>query len=149
MKTIEMHAQDQFDAAEQKFLEDPDKLNKIMAWYFNELFAVKQGMTELMPKKWKIFRTYTDIYHSLMHNWLIKRIDDPELSPPHMLSIIDWVEKYYQKMAKLSWSQADLQLPVLDLSPNANPTPLTQMNMAISAQRPWETCGACFGNSFS
>ena len=114
LKTIEIHAQDQFDAAEQKFLEDPDKLNKIMAWYFNELFAVKQGMTELMPKKWKTFRTYSDIYHSLMHNWLIKRIDDPELSPPHMLSIIDWVEKYYQKMAKLGWSQADLQLPVLD-----------------------------------
>ena len=114
LEAIEMHAQDQFDAAEQKFLEDPDKLNKIMAWYFNELFAVKQGMTELMPKKWKIFRTYTDIYHSLMHNWLIKRIDDPELSPPHMLAIVDWVEKYYQKMAKLGWSQAELQLPVLD-----------------------------------
>ena len=114
LKAIEMSAQQSFDNAEQKFLEDPDKLDKIMKWFFNELFTVKKGMVELMPKKWKIFRTYTDIYHSLMHNWLIKRIDDPELNPPAMLAIIDWTEKYYQKMAKLGWTQSELQLPVLD-----------------------------------
>ena len=114
LKAIEMSAQQNFDSAEQKFLEDPDKLDKTMKWFFNELFTVKKGMVELMPKKWKIFKTYTDIYHSLMHNWLIKRIDDPELTPPAMLAIIDWTEKYYQKMAKLGWTQAELQLPVLD-----------------------------------
>ncbi|MCJ1274875.1 SNARE-binding exocyst subunit S6 [Puttea exsequens] len=114
LKAIELAAQQSFDNSEQKFIDDPDKLSKIMAWYFNELFAVKKGMTELMPKKWKIFRTYTFIYHSLMHNWLIKRIDDSELNPPHMLAIVDWTEKYYQKMNKLGWSQADLGLPVLD-----------------------------------
>ena len=114
LKAITMSAQQSFDSAEQKFLEDPEKLDKIMKWYFNELFTVKKGMAELMPKKWKIFKTYTDIYHSLMHNWLIKRIDDPELTPPAMLSITDWIEKYYQKMSKLGWTQADLQLPVLD-----------------------------------
>ena len=114
LKAIEMSAQQNFDAAEQKFLEDPDKLDKIMKWFFNELFTVKKGMVGLMPKKWKIFKTYTDIYHSLMHNWLVKRVDDPELTPPAMLAIIDWTEKYYQKMSKLGWTQADLQLPVLD-----------------------------------
>ncbi|MCJ1452965.1 SNARE-binding exocyst subunit S6 [Mycoblastus sanguinarius] len=114
MKAIELSAQQNFDSAEQTFLEDPEKLSKIMGWYFNDLYAVKKGMVELMPKKWKIFRAYTDIYHSSMHNWLIKRIDDPELSPPHVLAIIDWTEKYYAKMAKLGWSQAELQLPVLD-----------------------------------
>ncbi|KAL6717534.1 SNARE-binding exocyst subunit S6 [Lecanora helva] len=114
LKAIEMSAQQSFDSAEQKFLEDPEKLDKIMKWYFNELFTVKKGMVDLMPKKWRIFKTYTDIYHSLMHNWLIKRIDDSELTPPAMLSIIDWIEKYYQKMAKLGWTQSDLQLPVLD-----------------------------------
>ena len=114
LKAIEMSAQHSFDTAEQKFLEDPDKLDKWMKWYFNELFTVKKGMMDLMPKKWRIFKTYTDIYHSLMHNWLIKRIDDPELTPPAMLAIIDWTEKYYQKMNKLGWSQAELQLPVLD-----------------------------------
>lgn len=114
MKAIEMSAQQSFDAAEQKFLEDPEKLDKIMKWYFNELFTAKKGMVELMPKKWKIFKTYTDIYHSLMHNFLIKRIDDPDLTPQAMLAIIDWTEKYYQKMSKLGWSQTDLQLPVLD-----------------------------------
>ena len=114
LKAITMSAQQSFDSSEQKFLEDPEKLDKIMKWYFNELFTVKKGMVDLMPKKWKIFKTYTDIYHSLMHNWLIKRIDDPELTPPAMLAIIDWIEKYYQKMSKLGWTQADLQLPVLD-----------------------------------
>ena len=114
LKAIELYAQQQFNAAEDKFLEDPDKLSKIMGWYFNDLFAVKKGMVDLMPKKWKIFKTYTDIYHNLMHDWLIKRIDDPDLSPPHMLGIIDWVEKYYAKMGKLGWSAADLSPQVLD-----------------------------------
>lgn len=114
LKAIELYAQQQFDSVLEKFFEDPEKLSKIMGWYFNDLFAVKQGMMELMPKKWKIFKTYGEIYHVLMHNWLIKRIDDPDLSPPHMLGIIDWVEKYYSKMSKLGWSQGDLQPQVLD-----------------------------------
>ena len=114
MKTIELFAESQFENSEQIFLEEPDKLEKIMKWYFNDLFVVKAGMVGLMPKKWKIFRTYTEIYHKLMRGWLIKRIDDPELSPPHMLGIIDWSEKYYSKMAKLGWHQADLQPEVLD-----------------------------------
>lgn len=114
MKTIELFAESQFENSEQIFLEEPDKLEKIMKWYFNDLFVVKAGMVGLMPKKWKIFRTYTEIYHKLMRDWLIKRIDDPELSPPHMLGIIDWSEKYYSKMAKLGWHQTDLQPEVLD-----------------------------------
>ncbi|KAL8710700.1 MAG: hypothetical protein Q9220_004718 [cf. Caloplaca sp. 1 TL-2023] len=114
LKAIEFYAQPQFDKAEEQFLEQPDKLANIMKWYFNDLFVVKAGMATLMPKKWKIFTTYTDIYHKLMHDWLIKHIDNPELSPPHMLSIIDWSEKYYAKMSKLGWDQTDLQPHVLD-----------------------------------
>ncbi|KAL8701763.1 MAG: hypothetical protein Q9224_000356 [Gallowayella concinna] len=114
LKTIEAYAQPQFDKAEERFLEEPEKLPKIMTWYFNDLNAVKLGMVGLMPKKWKIFKTYTDIYHRLMHDWLIKHIDNPELSPPHMLSIIDWSEKYYAKMTKLGWDPKDLQPHVLD-----------------------------------
>lgn len=114
LKAIEDHAQAQFDAAEQSFLEEPDKLEKILRWYFDDLYAVKAGMVDLMPKKWKIFKTYTEIYHTLMHDWLIKRIDDSDLSPSHVLSIIDWSEKYYVKMAKLDWNQTDIQPKVLD-----------------------------------
>ncbi|KAL9635050.1 MAG: hypothetical protein Q9164_003713 [Protoblastenia rupestris] len=114
LMAIDMYAQQQFGACGDKFLEDPDKLTKIMGWYFNDLFAVKKGMVDLMPKKWKIFKTYTNIYHKLMHDWLIKRIDDPDLSPPHMLGIIDWVEKYYAKMGKLGWATTDLSPQVLD-----------------------------------
>ncbi|KAL8937238.1 MAG: hypothetical protein Q9216_004530 [Gyalolechia sp. 2 TL-2023] len=114
LKAIEFYAQPQFDKAEERFLEEPEKLANIMKWYFNDLYVVKVGMTALMPKKWKIFKTYTDIYHKLMHDWLIKHIDNPELSPPHMLSIIDWSEKYYAKMTKLGWDQQTLQPHVLD-----------------------------------
>ncbi|KAL8863208.1 MAG: hypothetical protein Q9178_000583 [Gyalolechia marmorata] len=114
LRAIEAHAEPKFDSAEGRFLEEPGKLPKILAWYFDDLNAVKLGMVNLMPKKWKIFKTYTDIYHSMMHNWLIKHIDNPELSPPHMLSIIDWSEKYYAKMTRLGWDQKDLQPHVLD-----------------------------------
>ncbi|KAL8717321.1 MAG: hypothetical protein Q9225_005427 [Loekoesia sp. 1 TL-2023] len=114
LKAIEFYAQPQFDKAEERFLEEPDKLANIMKWYFNDLYVVKVGMVGLMPKKWKIFKTYTDIYHRMMHDWLIKHIDNPELSPPHMLSIIDWSEKYYAKMTKLGWDQSNLQPHVLD-----------------------------------
>ncbi|KAI4172604.1 MAG: hypothetical protein LQ343_003451 [Gyalolechia ehrenbergii] len=114
LKAIEFYAQPQFDKAEERFLEEPDKLANIMKWYFNDLYVVKVGMVRLMPKKWKIFKTYTDIYHRMMHDWLIKHIDNPELSPPHMLSIIDWSEKYYAKMNKLGWDQTTLQPHVLD-----------------------------------
>ena len=114
LMAIEQYALLQFQSTDEGFLEDPEKLEKMMRWYFNDLYAVKVGMVDLMPKKWKIFRAYTDIYHKLMHDWLIKRIDDPELSPPHMLSIIDWSEKYYSKMAKLGWNQTDLRLELLN-----------------------------------
>ena len=114
LQAIKIYGEQQFGDVDAKFLEDPDKLSKIMGWYFNDLFAVKQGMVELMPKKWHIFRTYTEIYHTLMHNWLISRIDDPDVAPPHMLGIIDWVEKYYIKMQKLGWSTADLTPHIVD-----------------------------------
>ena len=114
LKTIEFVAQERLDETEPAFLDDPDKLNKQMKWFFNNLFAVKQGMTGTMPKKWKIYDTYTHIYHTLMHNFLIKFVDNPELSPPHMLAISDWIPQYYKSMAKLGWQATDLSPHVID-----------------------------------
>ncbi|KAI9875406.1 MAG: SNARE-binding exocyst subunit S6 [Pleopsidium flavum] len=114
LKSIELHAQRQIDDAEQAFLEDPEKLGKSMTWFFNDLFAVKVGIVSLMPKKWRIFRTYTRIYHNVMRDWLIKLIDDPDLRPANMLGIIHWSEKYYAKMAKLGWNEGELQPQLLD-----------------------------------
>lgn len=114
LKCIMLHAQGLFDGAEQAFLEDPDRLEKSMKWFFNDLFVVQAGMVSLMPKKWKIFRTYTKIYHGLMHDWLIKLIDDPDLRPANMLGIIHWGDKYYAKMAKLGWNESDLEPQLLD-----------------------------------
>ena len=114
LEAIKLYAQQQFDSIEDDFQEAPDKLAKHLKWFFNDLFAVKQGMVSLMPKKWQIFRTYTNIYHQLMHDWLTKHLDDPEIVPPQMLGIIDWSEQYYKKMKKLDWSPADLQPHVID-----------------------------------
>lgn len=114
LKAIELYAQQQFDAVEESFQESPDKLGKHFKWFFNDLLAVNKGMINLMPKKWRIFKTYTNIYHKLMHDWLLGHLDNPELVPPQMLSIIDWSRQYYAKMAKLEWKQEDLQPHVID-----------------------------------
>ena len=114
LKAIELYCQQQFDAVEELFKENPDKIGKHFKWFFNDLYAVKVGMVSLMPKKWKVFKTYTNIYHKLMHDWLVGHLDDPDLLPPQMLSIIDWSQQYYTKMAKLEWKQEDLGSHVID-----------------------------------
>ena len=114
LKAIELYCQQQFDAVEELFKENPDKIAKQFKWFFNDLYAVKVGMVSLMPKKWKIFKTYTIIYHKLMHDWLVGHLDDPDLLPPQMLSIIDWSQQYYTKMAKLEWKQEELGAHVID-----------------------------------
>ncbi|KAI9799242.1 MAG: SNARE-binding exocyst subunit S6 [Piccolia ochrophora] len=114
LEAIKIHAQDQFDGAIQQFLEDPDKLEKSMRWFFNELNTVKLGMANLMPKKWKIFQTYANIYHTLMHDNLTKLIDDPSQTPTIILAVIHWTEKYYAKMTKLGIPSTSLTPHVID-----------------------------------
>ncbi|KAI9797501.1 MAG: SNARE-binding exocyst subunit S6 [Candelina submexicana] len=114
LRSIELYAQSQLEATEQQFLEDPEKLEKSMKWFFNDLFVVKTHMVGLMPKKWRIFNTYVQIYHNLMHNWLIKFIDDPELGSVNMLAIIHWNEKYHNKMERLGVSRDSLEPQLID-----------------------------------
>lgn len=66
-----------------------------------------------MPKKWKIYHTYTSIYHKMMHDFLVGMINDPELPADNLLAIIHWSEKYYKKMKKLGWPQSELQPNIL------------------------------------
>ncbi|KAE8147428.1 exocyst complex component Sec6-domain-containing protein [Aspergillus avenaceus] len=113
-QAIEFYAQNQFENTKEEFLGDPDILEKSFRWYFNDLYTVQQGMQSLMPKKWKIYKTYTDIYHRMMHEFLVGLINDPELPPDNLLSIIHWSGKYYKKMNKLGWKQADLGPNILD-----------------------------------
>lgn len=114
LKAIMLYAQQQFDGVEEPFQENPDKLGKHFKWFFNDLYAVKVGMVGLMPKKWRIFSTYTNIYHKLMHDWLAGHLDSPDLVPPQMLSILEWSDQYYTKMTKLDWKQSDLQPHLID-----------------------------------
>lgn len=114
LECIKITAEGQMMETKQAFLEEPDKLAKKLKWFFNDLNAVKQGLSQLMPKKWKIFETYGRIYHQLMHDFLIGMVNDPETSSGCMLSILNWPEKYYEKMNKLGFKQEFLMPPVLD-----------------------------------
>ncbi|PSN61135.1 exocyst complex component Sec6 [Corynespora cassiicola Philippines] len=114
IKSIEFVCQANMDETAEKFQDDPDKLGKKFKWYFNNLNVVKLGMQELMPKKWKIFQMYTNIYHQHMHDWLITLIDDEGLPNPQLLAIINWVDEYYSKMQKLGFAEEELQPHVID-----------------------------------
>lgn len=110
LQAIEAYAEAQFTQTREAFLDDPSRLEKELRWYFNDLNAVRLGMTPLMPKKWNIMRTYTQIYHKMMHDFLIALVNDPETSSAHTLEIISWPEKYYKKMSKLGFPQDDATL---------------------------------------
>ncbi|EFX06522.1 exocyst complex component [Grosmannia clavigera kw1407] len=107
MEAIRAFGEAQFEHSREAFLEDPSRLEKELRWYFNDLNAVRLGMVPLMPKKWHIMRTYTGIYHELMHGFLIGLVDDPETSTAHTLEIINWPDKYYKKMQKLGFPADD------------------------------------------
>ncbi|KAJ5093248.1 hypothetical protein N7456_009109 [Penicillium angulare] len=114
IQAIEFYAQSQFENTKDEFMGDPDQLEKSFRWFFNDLFTVKQGMQPLVPKKWKIYKTYTDIYHRMMHDFLVEMIDDPEIPADNLLKIIHWSDKYYKKMKKLGWMPNDLMPNILD-----------------------------------
>ncbi|UNI19975.1 SNARE-binding exocyst subunit S6 [Purpureocillium takamizusanense] len=114
LQAIRLSAEQQFDQARDEFLDDATQLEKIMKWYFNDLNAVKIGMTPLMPKKWRIAKTYADTYHQLMHDFLVGIVEDPQGSSAHTLEIVSFPEKYYKKMAKLGFRQEDLTPHVID-----------------------------------
>ncbi|CAK38879.1 exocyst complex component sec6 [Aspergillus awamori] len=135
LQAIEFYAQNQFDATKEDFLAQPDNLDKNFRWFFNDLYTVQQGMQPLMPKKWKIYKTYTEIYHRMMHDFFIGLINDPELPADNLLAIIHWTEKYYKKMNKLGWKQADLKPNILD---DREPELIRQwQNIIIRAVEDW------------
>ncbi|PWY87263.1 exocyst complex component Sec6 [Aspergillus sclerotioniger CBS 115572] len=135
LKAIEFYAQNQFEATKEDFLAEPDQLDKSFRWFFNDLYTVQQGMQALVPKKWKIYKTYTDIYHRMMHDFFIGLINDPELPADNLLAIIHWTEKYYKKMNKLGWKQSDLKPNILD---DREPELIRQwQNIIIRAVEDW------------
>lgn len=114
IKAIEYVCQANMEEAQEKFNEDPEKIEKYFKWFFNNLNTVKLGMVGLMPKKWKIYQTYTDIYHKQMHDFLVKLAEDEALGPQYLLAVINWVDKYYLKMKKLGFAEEDLEPHVID-----------------------------------
>ena len=111
---VSASASAQFEGVQQAFLEDPERLEKSCRWFFNDLNTVLLGLTPLVPKKWRIFRTYTRLYHTLMHDFLISSLDNPDITPVHMLAILHYVPKYHAKMLKLGVPTAQLTPHVID-----------------------------------
>jgi exocyst complex component 3 len=114
LKAIELRAATKFDESLESFAETPDRMDKIFRWYFTDLVVVKEGMQKLMPKRWKIFQAYVQIYHKQMHDWLIARIADPDLRPPQLLAIVNWGEKYYKSAAKVGIADEWMRPHVID-----------------------------------
>lgn len=114
LQAIRAYANEQFKMSREEVLDDPSTLDKTLRWFFNDLKAVQMGMVPLMPKKWKIFKTYGAIYHELMHDFLVGLVDDPESSSTTTLEIVGWPEKYYKRMNKLGFKQDELSPHVLD-----------------------------------
>ncbi|KAF2847193.1 exocyst complex component Sec6 [Plenodomus tracheiphilus IPT5] len=112
--SIEYVCKAQMEEVREKFIDDPEKIDKYFKWYFNNLNTVKLGMENLMPKKWKILQVYTNIYHKQMHDFLISFAEDESLGPQYLLAVINWVDKYYAKMQKLGFSEEQLQPHVID-----------------------------------
>jgi len=114
LQAVEATTQGQFEGVRQAFLEDPEKLEKSCRWFFNDLNTVKLGMQDLLPKKWRILKTYTNIYHRLMHDFLVSALDSNDITPVHMLAVLDWVPKYYAKMTRLGVNESELKPHVID-----------------------------------
>jgi hypothetical protein len=114
LEYIKAIGESQFEESRKEFMADPSELEKSLRWYFNDLNTVRLGMVQLMPKKWKIYKTWTDIYHKLMHDFLIAIIEDPKTTSEHTLEVVGWPEKYYRKMNKLGFKQDELTPHVID-----------------------------------
>lgn len=114
LECIRQIGQAQFAQSRDEFMADPAGLEKSLRWYFNDLNTVKLGMVPLMPKKWRIFRTWTNIYHGMMHDFLVGLVDDPAATSAHTLEIAGWPDKYYRKMGKLGFKQDELTPHVID-----------------------------------
>ena len=111
---IKSFASQQFDRIHDAFRDEPDKLEKHTKWFFNDLFACRQGMQKLFPKKWKIFKIYADIYHNEMHDFLLGHVNSDDLRPPEMLAIVHFIDVYYKKMSKLGIPQSELSPHIID-----------------------------------
>lgn len=114
LQAIEAVAEAKFEQTRQEFQDDPAKLEKQTKWFFNDLFVCRQGMQNLFPRKWKIFKTYVDIYHKQMHDFLLSFVDAEDLRPPQMLGIVHYIDVYYKKMSKLDVPPSQLKPHVLD-----------------------------------
>lgn len=114
LQAIENVAEVKFMQTRQEFKDDPSKLKNQTKWFGEDLNAVKLGMQNLFPKKWKVFKTYVDIYHKQMHDFLISFVDAEDLRPPQMLAIVHFVDDYYKRMKKLGLPESELKPHVLD-----------------------------------
>ncbi|KAL7275839.1 SNARE-binding exocyst subunit S6 [Rhizina undulata] len=111
---LKASAQAKFDETKSRFEEDPEMLEESLQWYFEDLKTVRQEFGQLTPPRWRIFDTYLQIYHDIMHDFLKEQIDKPELDGQSLLNIIRWNGEYTKGMKSLGVKTIDLKPQVID-----------------------------------
>ncbi|KAF3911445.1 hypothetical protein ABW20_dc0104993 [Dactylellina cionopaga] len=113
IEVIGLTVAEKFKEAEELFAEDSGSLLDSFEWYFDDLFIVKDMLTRLVPQKWKIFETYLNIYHTQMHEFILKLTSNPDLDGQGLLQIILWKGQYDQGIKQLKIDKTTLNPPII------------------------------------
>ncbi|RPA88975.1 exocyst complex component Sec6 [Choiromyces venosus 120613-1] len=111
---VKAAASAKFEAAKEQFEGNPDGLEECLSWYFGDLRTVKTEFVQLMPRRWKIFDTYLEIYHNSLHDFLKEQIEKPDLDGQSLLNIILWNGEYNKSMKTLGVKAAELKPQLID-----------------------------------
>lgn len=103
-----------FSAVKELFAQDPEGLADSLAWYFDDLYTVKEEFPRLMPPKWDIWNTMLGVYHKGMYDFLKEIAATPELDGQSLLTIILWVSEYNKQMKALGIKASELQPRLFD-----------------------------------
>lgn len=111
---IKAAAEAKFENTKNNFEDEPEVLATYLKWYFDDLNTIKHDFPPLFPPKWKIFDIILDIYHNLMHEFLLEKINRQDLDGQSLLSIILWSGEYSKQMKALGVNSAELVPHVVD-----------------------------------
>ncbi|EPS39665.1 hypothetical protein H072_6545 [Dactylellina haptotyla CBS 200.50] len=113
IEVIKQSVAERFTEAEELFAEDSSTLLESFEWYFDDLFVAKDMLTRLVPAKWKIFETYLNIYHTQMHEFIVKIVQNGDLDGQGLLQIILWKTQYEASLKSLKVDKTTLDPPVV------------------------------------
>lgn len=114
MACIKAAAETKMENPKNNFQDDPDSLEDSMQWYFDDLEVVKLEFPSLMPPRWNVFGTFLEMYHGLLHDFLIEQINKEDLDGQSLLNIIRFVGEYPKHMKRLGVKASKLTPHIID-----------------------------------